>query len=363
MECRGMRWVLLSWIAIAGCKEATKERRAAPPEDVPALAPAPAAARGAGEGEGEGEGESGGTITFTVKPAPPVDLPRLAARCRLAGDPLDVECSRGPSVAIDGKGRVYATDRTTVRRYDVVGTTTESCELARDAAFGTDGGLALPDLAPPPQKLDGGPVYMASGGPHWKVMAGAGATIYLVEFLRGVHRVDRGKVEPVCPTLQGVGSIAIRGKTSYADGDKIALGGKCARVKTELAPRPSRLVAVGDDLWGEAPGFEVVRYEPDGTAAFTLGTGDAFEPGGICSVSGLAPCGDGICVVDGNCTKVTRFARDGSLVAVHDDDHLFVTRPYGLSGAAAGPDGSLWIAATHKDGDRCEGALYRIASP
>ena len=354
MQCRGMRWLVIC-IAIAGCKE-EKARPAADPAPVAA----PVAARA---GDAEAAAEPGPRITFSVKDPVPADVPRLAVRCRLAGDPLDVECSRGPSVALDASGRVYATDRASVRRYDVVAATADGCELARDAGFGADGAMPLPDLAPAPQTLDGGPVYMTSGGAHWKVMAGAGATMYLVEFLRGVHRIDRGKVEAVCPKLQGVGSIAIRGKTTYADGDKVALGGKCARVKTELAPRPSRLLAVGDDLWGEAPGFEVVRYAADGTAAVTLGTGDAFEPGGICSVSGLAPCGDGICVVDGNCTKVTHFARDGSVVAVHDDDHLFVTRPYGLSGAAPGPDGSLWVSATHKDGDRCEGALYRIASP
>jgi hypothetical protein len=368
MQWRGMRWTRTWWISIAivlaGCREDATRREPAPApaaETVTAAVEAAVAAALAQDAAAAAGG--GGMIRFSVKDPVPADVPRNAVRCRLAGDPLDVECSRGPAVAVDGKGRVYAADKATVRRYDMVAAGADGCELARDAAFGTDGALALPDLAPQPQRLDGGPVYMASGGAHWKVMAGAGATMYLVEFLRGVHRVDRGKVEPVCPGLQGVGSIAVRGKTSYASGDKVTLGGKCARTRTELAPPPSRVVVVGDDLWGETQGFEVVRYAADGTAAVTVGTGDAFEPGGICSVSGLAPCGDGVCVADGNCMKVTHFAHDGSVVAVYEDDRLFVTRPYGLSGAAAAPDGSLWIAATHKDGNRCEGALYRVASP
>ena len=285
----------------------------------------------------------------------------LGARCRLGGDPLATTCDlREHAIAIDAAGRVYAVDGKTVRRYRLTTATATDCELAIDPTFASAGVLAQPTIEPPGQRLEG-TVYLSSRE-SWQLYAGGAETMYYAELLRGVHRIDRGRVEPVCPALQGVDGLVMTGKqaiVSRADVERVTLAGRCRTQALAYEPEPRTVHAVHGEVWGEANG-RVHRYDKAGKSIVAVGAADAFGPGGFCSVIGVAACGADVCVADQNCMKVVRYTTDGTVVRTYEDEDLFATRPHALVGAATAPDGALFLAATHKDGDTCEGAIYRL---
>ena len=41
-------------------------------------------------------------------------------------------------------------------------------------------------------------------------------------------------------------------------------------------------------------------------------------------------------------------------------EQLFARPPYTIAAAATGPDGTLWLDVLNRDGEICEGALYRV---
>ena len=297
---------------------------------------------------------------ITVSLAPPRG-PGLAVRCRLGGSPLSTSCRlTNGTIAIDGGGRVYAIDARSVRRYRVTAANETMCELAADPSFGDGGTLAKPTLQPIPQRADG-TMYLSSSE-SWQLAAGAGTTMYYVEYTRGVHRVDAGKVEPVCPQLPGVKGLMISGKDALiARGtvERLALRDACTPHPAGYAGKARMLFPVQGEVWAENSG-KVVRYGKTGAVVATIGGDDDFAPGGFCSVIAVAGCGTDACVVDHNCMKVERFALDGTFVHEYRDEELFAIRPHALTGAATGKDGALWLAAMHKDGDECEGAIYRL---
>jgi hypothetical protein len=121
------------------------------------------------------------------------------------------------------------------------------------------------------------------------------------------------------------------------------------------------VVAIRGAVWATLAGGKVVKYGKDGKAAFTLGAEDSFAPGGFCFPAAIAACGADVCVVDSNCQKVERFTEDGTFVREYKSEEIFAARPYGLRGGVGAADGALWLAAEHKDGTTCEGAIYRVA--
>lgn len=303
---------------------------------------------------------SAGTITLSV--AEPASGDGPATRCVLGGDPLVVPCVGGSSMAVTPKGAVYLTDGAgAVRRYRVADG--DGCALEADAGYGDGGVVAAPTKPPKPQVLGKGPTYMRSGGPDWKLTTD-GETVYAFDFLLGVYRVDRGAATPVCPELQGVRGLVAGGGTALAAKDKgvrVALRGACKEQPLNLDPPPrSGVYSVGGEGWGAIASGKLARYGRSGKAAATIGGDDAFKPGGLCSTSAVAACGDDVCVLDGNCQKVSRFGADGTHRLERKLDQLLGERPYAVSAAAPAPDGGLWILTRHKDGDTCEAALYRV---
>jgi len=359
----------LAALALAGCKQEEAPRAAAAPapvaaaapaatvvEPAPAPSPAPtpvidAAAPAAAAG-------GGGTITIgAVEPVTAGDA--LGQRCTLDGDPLAIDC-HGGSLAVAPGGAVYVTDQDGVRRYQRRADAA-TCELALDPRYG-GGEVGFPTRAPKPQQLGKGPVYLSSGGPRWRLVA-AGASVYAHDFLLGLWRIDRGKAEPVCPDLQGAHAWAIAGSKAVIarnGGERVALGGACKATAAGFEPAlRTGVYAAGAAVLGE-DGGKLVRYGARGEEVARMGADDSFAPGGLCSVTAVAACGDDVCVVDGNCQKVVRFAADGTFVLERKARALFAPTPYGLAGAAAGPDDGLYVLATQRDGDTCEGAIYWV---
>ncbi|MCA9674228.1 MAG: hypothetical protein KC464_04220, partial [Myxococcales bacterium] len=304
-----------------------------------------------------------GPVTLTVAPAH--DGPGLAARCSLEGDPLASECRVAEdSIAVDAAGHVYVGDTAGLRRYVVGDGAGAGCALVLDAGFGHAGVVPWPVMEPKGQVLGKGPVYMRSGGPEWKVAIGPRGEAYIYDYLLGIHRVDRGKVEPVCPDLQGIHALRFIGKQAYVGQgalSRLTIGRTCKVTPAKL-DQPARFgfAVVGDALVAEVDFHHLARFDGDGKTVATYGIDDAFAPGGYCSAVAQVPCGDGLCVLDQNCQKVVRWALDGTYDRTIESEELFGARPATLSAAVRDHDGVVWIAAAHKDGEVCEGAIYRV---
>jgi hypothetical protein len=301
------------------------------------------------------------TLRITVEPPPSPDAEHAAIRCALDGDPLDADYMHGTlSIAAASDGALYVSDPAGVRRYRAADG--EACSLALDPGFGSAGVLAIPDIEAAPQTIGDGPFYMQSGGATWRLAAGPAGAVYIYDLLRGIHRVDRGKVESAC-ALQGVASLVFVAAQAYINrngGEKLALRG-CKTTAAHLDPAPGMtLHSAAGALWGELDSARVARYGADGKAVATIESTDSFAPGGFCSLVALAACGDGICVVDSNCTKIERFSADATFERELPTEALFASRPQSLTSATTGPDATLWIAAAHKDGAHVEGAIYRL---
>ncbi len=307
------------------------------------------------------------TITLSLKPSGP-RTPGLATRCSLDGAPLGSACRLdGNNLAIDSDGRIYVVDTAGVRRFQAPvadASDAGACALALDTSFGVGGVLTIPEMTSAPQVIGKGPVHMRSGGPSWELAAGPRGVVYAYDFLLGVHRIDRGKVEPACPALQGVGELVFVGAQAYANRngvEALTIGKTCKTRPVALEPRPRHgLFVVGGTLAGETEGRRVALYGAGGAATAQLGADDAHAPGGACSVMAVVACGDDVCVVDHNCKKVPRYGRDGAYLRTHDFAELFTDSPYVVSTAVTGTDGSTWFSTAHQDGAACEGAVYRV---
>jgi hypothetical protein len=280
----------------------------------------------------------------------------VALRCRLHGEPLARACDAAwGSIAVDAKGRLHVAVGDEVRRYRRL--EQDGCEME------LEGAVAVPVIEPKGQVVGEGPLYMQSGGPQWKV-TGTGGRVFLHDYLRGIHEIVGGAVKPVCPALQGVGAIAMLGKAAFVarnGGEQLTFGKTCKTKPAGFDPKPGfGLYAVGDALVADTG--DAVLYGADRKAVATLGAGDAFAPGGICSVSAIVPCGDDVCVADGNCKKLNRYARDGRFLAELDSSALFERLPVGMYHAAAGPDG-IYLLVGYMDGNVCEDAVYLAPTP
>lgn len=142
---------------------------------------------------------------------------------------------------------------------------------------------------------------------------------------------------------------------------RVALGGACKISALAFDPPPRfGVAAAGGQTWGMISSGKLVRYGRDGKAAATIGSDKTFDPGGLCSTTSVTSCGDAVCVLDGNCTRVSRFATDGTHQVERKLEQLLGERPYAVAELAAAPDDGLWLLARHKDGDTCEAAVYRI---
>lgn len=280
----------------------------------------------------------------------------LAKRCTLDGDPLVGECiGGGTGLAFDAKGMLYVVDGKYVRRYARVDGDT-GCHYAADGEP-----IELPPDNPRPQSL-GGPVYMRSGGAAWHLVSSEKRdAVYAHDFLGGLVRVDRGKSEPACVDVFGYDSVAPLGKDlliARKGIEKLALGKKCKAVSAKIDDKARGKLVVASGKVHVASYDKLTRY--DGKAPTSLGEGTR-----ICSITGVAPCGEGgVCAIDNNCMQVIQFGADGNVARVLDDDVLFESRPWSLADAATRADGAVLVYARHRDKTNgkeiCEGAIYEL---
>jgi len=273
-------------------------------------------------------------------------------------------------IAAGPDGAVYLMEHEAgVRR--LVAQAGDGCTLASDDAFGDGGKLPLPKPPPVGQKLDG-KVYMRSGGAKFAFAAGPGGSVYIYDYLDGLHRIA-GKSGPAsCIGVPGLSAVAFSGsKPLAARGSELvplAARGKTCTAGKPLAS-PLHMITA---LWGDGRTLYAGGTSKDGKkrlvrvdgkkSTWTAGADDAFADGGLCWVNQITGCGDDLCVVDGNCNKVSRFAKkDGAYVGQWKNDALFGMNAYKVQGFAAGAGGVLWasVALRRKDGS-CEGAIYRI---
>ena len=281
-------------------------------------------------------GASPGKITISVTP-PKAPGSGLAKRCAVGGPPLATACIGGSKgIAIDAAGTIYVTNEQQLHRY-----TDDDCKL-------TPAGdpIDLPADNPRPQVVGKGPVYMRSGGVAWG-LARAGDAIYVHDFLVGLFRVDRGKVEPVCTQEFGFHKFARVGKRLLAQRkgiEEITIGkaGKCKAKSAGVDDKARMLFAVRDRAY---------------TKLDDLGVR-------LCHASAMAACGDGACILDHNCPQVIQLDAAGAVLRTIDGDKLFDTRPWSVDGLATAADGTVYIYARHRDkvGDKevCEAAVYRM---
>lgn len=297
----------------------------------------------------------GGRAAITLNLVPPRPAGSgLAKRCAIAGDPIGGTCVvGGGGLAADAKGVVYVVDGERVLRY-------------RRAA-GADGCRYEPAgapiaLPPPPerkQRVDG-PVYMRSGGPQWR-LSRAGDAIYAADFLAGLYRIDRGRAEAACTDVFGydhvarVGGRLLVGRSGI---ERLATGAKCSASAAGIdAKARGDVYVIGEQLYVAARGrTEVARY--DGSTKVPVA-----KDVRVCSVRGLAACGDGACILDQNCMQIVQVAPDGT-GRILDGDALFDRRPWSLGAAAQLTGGAMLVLAQHRDAgganEICEAALYEL---
>jgi hypothetical protein len=318
---------LVGVLAIFACsKEAPPSIKAAPADAAVVVATTDAST-------------SAGKVTISVvKPKTPGT--GFAKRCAVGGPPLSTTCTGGSKgVAIDAAGTLYVTNEKLLHRYTVG----DDCKLepAGDP-------IELPANNPRPQVVGKGPVYMRSGGVAWN-LARAGDAIYAHDFLVGLFRVDRGKVEPVCTQEFGFHTFAKVGKRLLAHRkgvEQLTLGkaGACKAKSAGIDDKARTFFAVGDRTY---------------TKLDDLGVR-------ICHPAAMTTCGDGdgACILDHNCPQLVQLAADGSVLRQIEAEQLFDVRPWSVDGLATATDGSVYVYARHRDkvGDKelCEAALYRI---
>lgn len=320
---------------------------------------------------------AGGEVGLKL-PQKAVDTPAektLGQRCALdvalpAGKCIDLTLG---DIAAGPDGAVYLMEHEAgVRR--LVVQQGDGCTLAADDSFGEGGQLPLPKPPPVGQKLDG-KIYMRSGGAKFAFAAGPGGSIYIYDYLDGVHRIA-GKAGPAaCIGVLGLNAVAFTGKKPLAarGGDLVPLiarGKSCTAGKPKASPLNMITALLGDGrtlyVGGTSKDGKKRLVRVDGKkSTWTAGADDAFADGGLCWVNQITDCGDDLCVVDGNCNKVSRFAKkDGAFAGEWKNDALFGMSANKVQGLASGPDGVLWasVSMRRKDGS-CEGAIYRIEPP
>jgi hypothetical protein len=323
-------------------------------------------------------GSSSGRITITARAPRSPARPALAKRCVLGGDPVPADCvGGGEGIALGKDGTLLVVAGKTVRRYRRAGAASagsgDAAAEPRECRFEPSGEpIELPPDHPRPQKLDGGPVYMRSGGPAWQLVR-AGDIVYAHDFLGGLFRIDRGKLEPACESVFGYKTVAALGKrllVARKGIEELRPGKQCTAVATKLDDKArGELYAIRDRLY-RTSGRELVRY--DGVTPKQLGPATPVALGEgtrICHIASMSACGEGACVLDSNCKQLVQLAADGKVLRVIDDDQLFSTPPWTLRALATSEAGEVYVLAKHRDtpdgkpaSDQaiCEAAIYEV---
>lgn len=280
---------------------------------------------------------SAGKITISVaKPRTPGA--GFAKRCAVAGPPLATTCTGGSAgIAIDAKGILYLANGELVHRFAIG----DECKLEPSGEP-----VVMPLDNPRPQTVGKGPIYMRSGGVAWNVLR-AGDAVYAHDFLVGLFRIDRDKVEPVCTQEFGFHTFVKSGKRLLGQrkGIEEVTPGKAGACRTKSAGIDDKARALF-----AAQGRIYTKLDDLGVR--------------LCHVAAMTECGDGACILDHNCPQIVQLNSDGTVLRTIDDDRLFDVRPWSVDGLASATDGSVYIYARHRDkvGDKdvCEAAVYKI---
>jgi hypothetical protein len=324
-------------LAIAACSSSKHPAREdAAPAPPPVVAPADAG--------------SGNSVTFSLtKKRPPNTA--LGKRCPIAGEPLAGDCVGGSEgLALDGKGVLWVTSGTTVRRY----ARTEGCRYEPVGAP-----IELPAVDKRMQPMDKGPVYMRSGGPAWRLLR-AGDAIYAYDYLGGMFRIDRDKPEPACLDVFGYDSAAFQGGKIYIARqgiEQLVLGKKCVAKSAKIDDKAhGKLATIGGKLYLASRDNALMRAEPGKLV-------DAAPTAKACSIWAATACGDGACMIDGNCKRVIQVG-EGDFMRMLDQDTLFEPVPWSIAAAETLLDGTVVVLARLREGHgetaTCEGALYEL---
>jgi hypothetical protein len=286
-----------------------------------------------------------------TKPAPPV-AKALAKRCLVGGDPLATSCTAYNEGMAAGKdGLLYVVVGKQVRRYkrgDGADCTLEPIGEPID----------LPADNPRPQRVDKGPVYMRSGGAEWHLLRARDA-VYVHDYLGGLFRIDRGRPEAVCDVF-GYSTLAALDKKlviARQGFEELKLGKQCKPVKLGIDDKArGDIYGIRDKLY-LASGKRLTRY--DGKTPVPL-----LEDTKPCFVTSVSACGDGLCVLDGNCVQLLQVDAAGLVLRVIDGDQLFATRPFGMNMLVSADSGNLFLRAKHRDStagkEICESAIYEL---
>ena len=294
---------------------------------------------------------SNNKIAITVEP---VRKQGIAERCAIAGAPLLHQRFR---LAVDSKQRIYISSGNDIHRFTLAAT--GPCVLEVDKSYGKDGVFTVPPLPPAKQTLGNKPIFLRSGDAEW-YLSKHGDAVYAADYINGVMRIDRGKVENACPALRGLRTFASLGTSVMGPGTPATpIDLKRCR-KADASSKIRDAFAAGNAVW-LAEMQKITIVDRTGKTQATLGNSDTFAPDGFCAIVGISDCGDGhVCVLDGNCAKVAIYSPTGEFIAKIGRE-LFGAPPYGYYGIAADQAGNALLLVGHKaEANKAEAAVYRV---
>lgn len=299
-----------------------------------------ACGRSAPAGSGSGSGFAMVAPPRDAAPHPDAALPvaphmmkrsdeTLAIRCSTDDGPLLASRSstwtlhreRSFSLAMAPNGDVYTSDGVTLARWKLE-VTHGACALHADPTYGTGGKLDIPILHNWNYDSNIAQGYCTLPRVHhyptgnqcestWRLSASPGGAVYMVDTILGIYRIDRGTVEPTCPTNGWTRLVFDAKGRAVADlAEELDLA-TCKVTKlpwalTEQKNGPMTLLAgfIGTEpiIDRDAMFHGTTQY------GHRYGEGDSDR---ICQTAMAFPCGDDVCFADSGCMKVSRFTFDG----------------------------------------------------
>jgi hypothetical protein len=197
-----------------------------------------------------------------------------------------------------------------------------ACALHADPTYGTGGKLDIPILHNWNYDSNIAQGYCTLPRVHhyptgnqcestWRLSASPDGAVYMVDTILGIYRIDRGTVEPTCPTNGWTRLVFDAKGRAVADlAEELDLA-TCKVTKlpwalTEQKNGPMTLLAgfIGTEpiIDRDAMFHGTTQY------GHRYGEGDSDR---ICQTAMAFPCGDDVCFADSGCMKVSRFTFDG----------------------------------------------------
>ncbi len=293
--------------------------------------------------------------------------------CEIAGARYAGPCKslRDIRIARHGQHVYLSRPGDGVRRF--TGASGPACRLELDKSFGAGGLVAFPAAKPTGQSLGKGTLTLSSGGPSYKLAVSPTGEVVVFDFTRGVHRIAGPGPRVSCPERRGVIDVLFAQGRMYTAGftnvHRMTMSKGCPQETVSLSTKDMTISRIG--VWGKrmivagsakTRRGKIVRLMEAEKVALQLGNKDPFAPDGMCWVSGAARCGDGLCVLDGNCRTLKRFDADGTLRGSMKLGALLDRGLYASHDLHRDPEGALWLALSQRDSktDTCTLRTYRL---